>query len=105
MPCKTTLTIELTDDEKRELESRIRSTTMRAGLVRRSRVVLLREEGLPVTHIAARVGMQRRHVEKWLKRFRAEGLSGLSDKPGRGRKPAFSPTGRGAHGQNCMRTA
>lgn len=105
MPRKTTLTIELTDDEKRELEFRTRSTTMRVGLVRRSRVVLLRAEGLPVTHIAARIGMQRRHVEKWLKRFRAAGISGLSDKPGRGRKPAFSPTGRSARSQNSLRTA
>ncbi len=28
----------------------------------------------------------------WVKRFRAEGVAGLTIKPGRGRKPAFSPS-------------
>lgn len=27
----------------------------------------------------------------WLRRYRAEGLAGLTIRPGRGRKPAFSP--------------
>jgi transposase len=31
-------------------------------------------------------------VYDWVKRFQAEGLKGLLVKPGRGRKPAFSPS-------------
>lgn len=31
-------------------------------------------------------------VYRWLRRFRAEGVAGLRDRPGRGRKPAFSPS-------------
>jgi transposase len=30
-------------------------------------------------------------VRSWLNRYLAEGLAGLSIRPGRGRKPAFSP--------------
>ena len=30
-------------------------------------------------------------VYAWLRRYREHGISGLSNKPGRGRKPAFSP--------------
>jgi len=30
-------------------------------------------------------------VYDWVKRFKAEGMPGLLVKPGRGRKPAFSP--------------
>ena len=33
-------------------------------------------------------------VYAWLRRYRAEGLSGLTIRPGRGRKPAFSPCAR-----------
>ncbi len=31
-------------------------------------------------------------VYAWIKRFRTEGVAGLTIKPGRGRKPAFSPS-------------
>jgi transposase len=30
-------------------------------------------------------------VYRWLARFRAEGIAGLADRPGRGRKPAHFP--------------
>lgn len=32
-------------------------------------------------------------VYVWLQRFQADGIAGLTIKPGRGRKPAFSPSG------------
>jgi transposase len=31
-------------------------------------------------------------VYSWIRRYQAEGLDGLLIKPGRGRKPAFSPS-------------
>jgi transposase len=31
-------------------------------------------------------------VYAWLDRYRAEGIAGLTIRPGRGRKPAFSPS-------------
>lgn len=34
-------------------------------------------------------------VYRWVKRYKAEGLKGLLVKPGRGRKPAFSPSASG----------
>jgi transposase len=33
-------------------------------------------------------------VYEWVRRYRAEGIGGLAVKPGRGRKPAFSPSAR-----------
>ena len=33
-------------------------------------------------------------VYAWIHRYRAEGLAGLRIRPGRGRKPAFSPSAR-----------
>ncbi len=32
-------------------------------------------------------------VADWVKRYKAQGVSGLSIRPGRGRKPVFSPCG------------
>jgi hypothetical protein len=47
-------------------------------------------------------------VYRWLARFRAEGAAGLTIRPGRGRKPAFSPSPpdrRGGAGGRARRRA
>jgi transposase len=41
---------------------------------------------VPISHIAATVGISRRFVYKWVQRFQQEGLAGLADKPGRGQR-------------------
>ena len=102
---KTSLIIMLTPEERNELESWQRSTTMPAGLVRRGRIVLLRAEGMSITQIARLVGIRRRFVEKWARRFLEHRLDGLADKPGRGRKPVFPPGGGRASGQAGLRKA
>jgi transposase len=47
-------------------------------------MILLLTDGLPITDIAARVGISRRFVYKWVQRFLEQGIDGLIDKPGRG---------------------
>src|SRR5919202_320967 len=84
---KTALTIHLTPDERQRLRVWQRATAIPAGLARRGRIILLRAEGMPISQIAAAVGINRRFVYKWVERFQQEGLAGLSDKPGRGRQP------------------
>lgn len=102
---KTQLVIDLSAEEKAELDSWQRSTTIRASLAKRGRIVLLRAEGLPISRIAKRVGMRRRHVEKWIKRFRCERIDGLSDRKGRGRKPFFPSGGCRTPREARMRAA
>ena len=84
---KTTLEIHLTPEERRTLMSWQRSTTIPAGLAKRSRIILLLSEGEAVSHIALIVGISRRFVYKWVSRFLTYRLDGLVDKAGRGRKP------------------
>jgi transposase len=81
---KTSLTIRLTPADQQTLQAWQRSHTVPAGLVRRGRIMLLRAEGMAISDIAATVGISRRFVYKWLQRFRAQGMEGLADKPGRG---------------------
>ena len=83
---KTALTICLTSDDRQTLMAWQRSTTLRAGDARRSRIILLLADGMPLSHIADIVGINRRFVYKWVKRFLQDGLDGLVDKPGRGRR-------------------
>lgn len=88
---KSSLVVRLTDSERAELESWLRSTTMRAGWVRRARIVLLVAERQSISETARRVGVTRKIVQRWVSRFIKKRLAGLHDKSGRGRKPVFSP--------------
>ena len=81
---KTSLTIRLTLAERRTLRAWQRATTISAGLARRGRMILLVADGVTITDIAAKVGITRRFVYKWVQRFLEQGVEGLADKPGRG---------------------
>ena len=78
------MTLRLTPADQQTLRAWQRSTTLPAGLARRGRLLLLRAEGMPICTIAATVGISRRFVYKWVRRFLAQGLEGLADKPRRG---------------------
>ena len=102
---KTALRIDLIPEERTELERRVRCTTLPAGAVRRARIILGVASGLHLIEVARRVGITEKHVRKWTMRFNEKRLEGLKDRPGRGRKPVFSPDGRHSHRENRMRTA
>ena len=63
----------------------MRSTSLRAGLVQRARIVLLASQGLANARIAAEVGTTTTSVWKWRKRYSEAGLAGLDDAPRSGR--------------------
>ena len=84
---RTSFTIRLTIKERQTLLAWQRSTTIPMGRVRRGRIILLLADQVPISHIADTVGISRRFVYKWSKRFLQEGLEGLADRPGRGRRP------------------
>jgi len=81
---KTSLTIRLTPAERRTLLAWQRATTLSAGRARRGRIILLMDDGMTITDIAATVGLSRRFVYKWVQRFCENGVEGLADKAGRG---------------------
>lgn len=80
----TALTIVLTAHERRTLTAWQCSPTIPAERARRGRIILLLADGVPIVHIATTVGISRRFVYKWAKRFLEHGTAGLADKPGRG---------------------
>src|SRR3989442_1264507 len=100
---KTALTMPLTGDQRQTLLAWQRSTTIPAGRARRGRIILLLADRMSVTQIAETVGISRRFVYKWARRFLAEGVARLADKPGRGSPPvprhqAGPGGGEGLHG-------
>jgi transposase len=88
---RTSLTIGLTAKERQTLLAWQRSITMPAKQARRGRVILLVARGVPITQLAATVGVSRRFVYKWVQRFLQAGLAGLADQPGRGPRPGPRP--------------
>jgi hypothetical protein len=93
-------TLTLTDDERAALEA-WRDHAARPYARERAGALLKIADGLSPAQVA-RSGLLRRRkadtVYGWLDRYLAEGLAGLQIRPGRGRKPAFSPPVRGSGG-------
>ena len=88
---KTSFTIRLTPAERETLLAWQRATTISAGRARRGRIILLVADRVPISDVAATVGISRRFVYKWVQRFAQEGLEGLADKPGRGHRRVPPP--------------
>ena len=88
---KTSFTIRLTPAERQTLLAWQRATTTPAGLARRGRIILLLADGVPISHIAATVGISRRFVYKWVQRFLQAGLEGLADQRDRGKQRCAVP--------------
>ncbi|WP_240351090.1 helix-turn-helix domain-containing protein [Streptomyces olivoreticuli] len=57
-----------------------------ADWIVRARIITLGWEGNRVPVMASRLGCHHKTVRKWLHRFNAQGLVGLGDRPGCGRK-------------------
>jgi transposase len=83
--------IKLKEEERAELERRVRSvkTSKRDSL--RAQIVLLRAEGKSQQEVARQIGVSHVCVSKWTRRFIEKGIEGLKDFPGRGRKPSIPP--------------
>jgi transposase len=80
-----TVTVDVPPRDREVLESWTRSPSMRAGLAQRARIVLLAADGVSVKDIVERVGVSKPTVIGWKKRYVAEGLGGLEDRPKPGR--------------------
>jgi transposase len=79
--------VELPDSDRAELARWLRSPSMPAGLAARARIVLLAGDGTGTNEIVARTGLSKPTVIAWKKRYTAEGLGGLEDRPKPGRPP------------------
>jgi transposase len=73
----------------------LRATASKPYLRERAAALLKIADGLSAATVA-RTGLLRPRqpdtVYRWFHRYQAEGVAGLDDRPGRGRKPAFSPS-------------
>ena len=86
--------VHLTAEQRAALE-RVRDTDPKPYLRERAAALLKLADGhsaLDVAHTGLLRRRKRDTVYAWWRRYQAEGLPGLRVRPGRGRKPAFSPS-------------
>jgi transposase len=77
--------VQIGDEDRELLRSWTRSTSVRAGLALRARIVLATADGERTSVICDRFGVSRPTVSHWKKRYVADGVDGLDDAPRSGR--------------------
>jgi transposase len=86
----------LTAEEEAELRRRAAARALPARTVERAKMIVLLHEGERAPAVAERLGVGADVVRGWLKRFNAEGLDGLKDRPRSGRPATYTPEQVGA---------
>ena len=86
---KEKLRLALTDADSRILKRLSRSHAATFRSVRRAKIILCRADGLSKSETAAKLGVSEVTVQTWTDRFRSDGIAGLDDRKGRGRKPSI----------------
>jgi len=85
--------IDLSEEDREELERLVRRRTAEYRMVLRARIVLAAADGEENASIAERLELALNTVIKWRKRFFEEGMDGLVDRKRSGRPRTFSPSG------------
>jgi transposase len=88
------LKLKLKAQQRRELEQ-LRDHAEMPYLRERAAALLKIADGDSARTVAARGLLKKRWhytLGRWVERYQKDGIEGLKIKPGRGRKPAFSPS-------------
>src|ERR1700716_2456433 len=86
----------LTDDERAELESLVRSMKTEYRTRLKAQIVLMAADGAATRAIAREVGCAIRIVSKWRMRYARDRLAGFDETGNRGAAPKYGPERRAA---------
>lgn len=87
----STCGLELQRETRSELDRRVRSRSSSARTVQRAKIILMASAGESKSAISRTLGLHRNRVIDWIERFEVDGLAGLEEREGRGRKDSVSP--------------
>ncbi len=100
----TSFEIRLSRIERRELRRMARGLKTPHREVVRAQMILRLARGESFSKVSRTVGVARRIVYKWARRFLEERLAGLTDRPRSGRPVRFSPDRVDVLGEVGLRT-
>ena len=86
--------VEVSDEDRCELERIVRAVSSEVRMVERARIVLAAAEGMTGKEIAERVGCSLPTVVKWRGRYAEHGMDGLRDAPRTGAPLTHGPETR-----------
>lgn len=89
---RKTAPLPLSEDDRKMLEARVRSTKSEQRAVFRARIVLGAADGLGTKALAQALRTRPATVIKWRTRFAQQGRAGLEDAPRPGAKPVYTKT-------------
>ena len=92
--------IELSGEERAELERRVACYTLPHKVVVRAKMILYAADGATTAEIARRLETAAEVVGRWRRRFFEERLAGLDDRERAGRPRRFPP-GAGRRGEGA----
>ncbi len=81
--------VQVTPTAQEALEKGYRQSNS-ASFSRRCHIVLLKAQGRSSEEIASIMGTTIQPVNRWVKRYEAQGIGGLQNRNGQGRKPIFN---------------
>jgi transposase len=81
----------LTSEEQAHLERLAASRTSAIRDVESARIILLNRTAMSISAIAQHLGRHPGRLGPWIRRFHAEGLAGLADRPRAGRPATYPP--------------
>jgi transposase len=82
-------------EEERQIRKLAGARHAPADWIMRAQMIMFSWQGLRTSAIAARLGCHMQTVRERIERFNAEGVAGLGDQPGAGRKPRITEAERG----------
>jgi transposase len=83
--------LDVLPDERRELERRVRSRTLRADDARRARLILMLASGESYLTIRSALNCNANYISRWKGRFEESRLSGLFSRHGGGGRVVLTP--------------
>jgi len=85
MQLREDATIELSDEQRTELEKVVRSRRTPQAVAVRARIVLMTADGILPGAIGEQLGVSQPTIRKWRARYAEQGLAGLRSEPRPGR--------------------
>ena len=82
--------IELSEDERKVLQSWVRSGTTELRMAQRAGMILMAAEGKTNVAIAEQLATRTARISKWRVRFASDRLAGLCDAPRSGKPPRYT---------------
>lgn len=79
--------LKLSPTDRATLECWAKSRSVDAATSTRARIILMSSDRHTASEVADSLGVSERNVYKWIWRFDAEGITGLGDRPRKGRPP------------------